>query len=304
MARVPDTPHALEVQFRRVLWYCNGKQWPLLFSRMNSGRMDTTTGLAVIATSLGFIDFMDRPKRRRKSEKVAPSPDDASTMTLGPSSSLYIYHDPSSVFAQATSLLFEAYWALAVEACSVLRWPAAPAEVPAFADQLFEFAKKIRREIREAGGVEFGLVGGRSPKFEYSARHFVRAMLLQVEDMFPNAFDDIVYGEMSDWLPDVLDHTRPLESMTGAQIRTRFDMSPLMVGCWACLADSINGAEKTSNEARHSAELKAVLAANDAWLWPAVGQYVYAKQRCKREVDPDIFPPGPAIVWDQKNIDC
>ena len=98
-----------------------------------------------------------------------------------------------------------------------------------------------------------------------------------------------------------LEHTAPLKSMACAEVFRLFDTSPLMVGCWSCLADTIEGQYKKTDPKRHQAALKAVLSAGDDALWPAVDRYHRDLADKGRPAD-DIFPPGPAIIWQESAV--
>ena len=56
----------------------DGKDWPLLFSRMNSGLGHATTGMAIHLTQLHLITTTASAGKRRKREKVLDQ--DASNM--------------------------------------------------------------------------------------------------------------------------------------------------------------------------------------------------------------------------------
>eukprot|EP00974_Lingulodinium_polyedra_P060242 5806505-Lingulodinium_polyedra.AAC.1 len=111
-------------------------------------------------------------------------------------------------------------------------------------------------------------------------------MLLQVERMLPGVFDRLPFSDLAPWLPDQAGHCSPLGSLRRAEVRQKFGMSPLLVGCWACLAAAI----------KDEAELKALIASPDEPLWQAVDQY----ELSKGQGDVDIFPPGPAVIWQRR----
>ena len=69
----------------------------------------------------------------------------------------------------------------------------------------------------EIGGC--GLPGGRDKKHEYLVRHFVRAMLLFVAILLPNAFDDWTMKELSEFLPDEKQHVEFFANWTCAQVQ-------------------------------------------------------------------------------------
>ena len=65
----------------------------------------------------------------------------------------------------------------------------------------------------------YGLPGGRDKKHEYLVRHFVRAMLLFVAILLPNAFDAWKMKELSEYLPDEKDHVEFFAEWTCAQVQ-------------------------------------------------------------------------------------
>ena len=156
-------------------------------------------------------------------------------MRLGPAGKRHTLRDSTIASTAIVTHIFEA------AARQELRWPSSADEVPIFAERLTAFATAVRRytfqDPEERG--EYGLKGGRSKDHQYNVKHFVRLMLLQVAEMVPHAFDDITVAKVAAWSPDENSHVVPVNHMTGAEVRERFAVHVLMLGCWACLADGI-----------------------------------------------------------------
>ncbi len=194
-------------------------------------------------------------------------------LRLGPAGKRHILRDSTIASTAIVTHIFEAAARLEQTVAAArleLRWPSSADEVPIFAERLTAFATGVRRytfqDPEERGGSalaakrgEYGLKGGRSKDHQYNVKHFVRLMLLQVAEMVPHAFDDITVAKVAAWSPDENSHVVPVNHMTGAEVRQRFAVHVLMLGCWACLADGIGATFKRSNPERHANCLKAAL---------------------------------------------
>jgi len=119
-----------------------------------------------------------------------------------------------------------------IDAVSNLEWPAVPREVPVFADALLLAVHKTTGHQAENGAF---LEGGQSGKSSYSAKHFVRFVLMEVERGMPGCLDNIAFERLSDWCPDENIHASALLGRTVGEVRGLFGCNPLMWHCYAYL---------------------------------------------------------------------
>ena len=116
-----------------------------MFPRMNaSGLMDAQTGLAIVATQLGFVQqahadglaLQSQPKRRRAASKTS----------VGRQLLLGRVQTPYELVSDlaATRQLFEQFEVVAQEHLQSVVWPTEAEHIPGFADSLRGYAKAVR----------------------------------------------------------------------------------------------------------------------------------------------------------------
>ncbi len=117
-------------------------------------------------------------------------------------------------------------------------WPAdsSPESVSVFAGSVLDFTRDARRFRTEDG---CGFVGGRSPEVSYNAKSFCRAMLLKLERHSPDVCGRLLLAQILEWTPDQRSLTEQVAWMSGEQVTSTFACSPLLLGCWACLLNTI-----------------------------------------------------------------
>ena len=218
------------------------------------------------------------------------------TVALGPGLRTYAFHEERA----ATSQWFDFAWNAAQEHSDGLCWPEVTDDISGFAEKIKAFAIAVRSLDIVDGNVRVGLPGGRTSKHQYHVTHFCRLVLLHVEsEMMPDAFQNVKYEVMAKWLPDQLGHCGPLMKWTGSEIQKRFDMSPLMVSCWACLVATIGGS-KHKQDMDHAAALSEVLCSSDEIWWAGLHNYERDVAALCGSSEADIFAPGPAWLWKQR----
>lgn len=278
-------------RLRALLRWCDGKRWPAMFERMNAvGLMDAQTGLAVYAGRLGLIARVQtapKTKRIRSKGPDKPSepqrPRDGTVLALGRAGTEYVELADSAPAVQIVQALMDS-----MTQCS-LSLPSHPHEVESFADMILEIVKNVRS--LKVG--DCTLKGGFSPG-QYSAKHFVRTLLLAIEVETPALLDPLPFDMLSKWCPDVGCHAAELLErrddanvtpsrreglLTCAAIRNAFGCSPLMWHCWACLLGT------------DQALIAKVLDATDHDLWRAV-----LDDEAATVIDGFPFPPGPLAI--------
>ncbi len=286
-----------------------------MFQRMNHGKMDAQTGLCVAMSELGCLQHAEEdpgrgdesvarerkkrirsksgdefaqeaPRRELQHAQEAPRRGEESAVVVRLGRRLTPYAFASDTVA--TKQMLERFLEIADVYAPRLAWPTQTDQVTDFADALFAFAQDLRMVT--------GLVGGRGPMQEYLVKHFVRANLLQVESMLPDAFDTLTMGVISRWVPDQNRHCTVLDMWTGAQVRKRFSLSPLMISCWSCMSDTIGAEHKGKNKEVHEAALQKVLRAPVASLWKPFHEYEQQTAQPLGFAD-YVFPPGPALIY-------
>ena len=217
---------------------------------------------------------------------------DARVVKLGPALHAYTLHPNPGTRALLADILAKAQ----VFTEGDLSWPATPAEIPTFLQRLLDFALAVRSTKVVIGEVRVGLSGG-TEKHSFLARHFVRNMLLMLEKMSPETvgswLDPLPYCDLVPWLPDVTEQCEPLHNLSGQQLRQMFEISPLMISCWACLVHVSLTSQQQSR----------LLSATDNDLFPLVDMWFEELEHTKsRNLDPfsvDLFPPGPKDILDE-----
>ena len=160
----------------------------------------------------------------------------------------------------------------------MLCWPSSSDGLEEFGDGLLQLVLKVRSFKSSCGAA--WLLGGDVSKHSYSAKHFVRMMLLLVDRHHPTAFDDMDFGTLSRWCPDQHKHAASLPKYSCRQMREYFGVSPLMWHCWACLlgmarADAVTNAMK----------------ADVGTFWD-----VFLTHEISCSGAEDAFPPGPHVL--------
>ena len=259
--------------------------------------MDAQTGLAVYASRLSLArkftleaSTVDAKKTKAKAQpktkvqrtcrsQIAGSdlqPDALEAprrrIPLGRAHSIYEWFDETAPATEAFRAIIDAFDA------SGLRWPSSSSQVEEFADGMLKVAKDVRNFKSSCG--KAWLQGGCDPKHEYSVKHFVRMLLLLVEQSIPTAFDGMEFRTLSRWCPDEHDHAAPLVDYKCHQIRELFGCSALMWHCWACLLG-----------------FAAPTAVNNA-LKADIGQFwnVFLQHEATSTGSDDAFPPGPHVL--------
>ena len=82
---------------------------------------------------------------------------------------------------------------------------------------MHEYRRSPQVRSTKIGG--HGLVGGRDDKHMYLVKHFLRAMLLFVAILLPNAFDAWKMKELQKYLPDEKEHVEFFADWTCAQVQ-------------------------------------------------------------------------------------
>ena len=112
-----------------------------------------------------------------------------------------------------------------------LRWPIAVGDVKGFAEGVLGWARAAR--CMRSGS--HGFDGGKSPHHSYKAKNFMRVVLCILETSLEGAFENLRYGDLQEWLPDVGSHCEPLQDMQVADAQQKISVSGLPISCWACL---------------------------------------------------------------------
>jgi hypothetical protein len=156
-------------------------------------------------------------------------------LLLGPQKTPYVLQDKSSCAVAIVQNLLDEVEQMA------LHWPVVgSADTRDFADRVLAFARRARSFKTRAGN---GLRGGQSPTHAYHAKSFCRAVLLIIEQYYPALCDDLRLAEIGQWTPDENAHLASIADMRGDEARRIFGLTPLMMGCWSCLINTIPGTE-------------------------------------------------------------
>jgi hypothetical protein len=164
-------------------------------------------------------------------ERDASDPDAEQTVKLGPLRKPYLLCAKDSEAWALCLRVATHIWKHAEQA--LLKWPTKDEVIP-FASQVVQFAKAARDYAE--GGKAAGFLGGRDINHQYTVKSFTRGMLIVAETMDPTVLDVNTLERIQAFLPDQNNHTSPVSSWSGREIRRRFGMSVLMLSCWCCLA--------------------------------------------------------------------
>ncbi len=156
-----------------------------------------------------------------------------------------------------------------------------PSDVPGFADSIISFARKARTLSVEG----CGFPGGASEQHMYQAKSWCRQMLLMVEGMMPEAFDEVTVARTLAWAPDENEHLAPLQSLTGAEAREKLGIPILLLGYYACYTASLP-----------IRDAKPILGASHADIMAPVLEYLTRKSAEPEECSDPAFPPLPHII--------
>jgi hypothetical protein len=102
-------------------------------------------------------------------------------------------------------------------------------------ERRLDFAKKARSVKAQSG---FGLKGGEKSKSWYLAEHFSRLFAIKLSEA--GELDNLKLSEIMPFLPDQNHHTDPISDMTIKELRATFDVEPLKIGMWCCLANKVS----------------------------------------------------------------
>ena len=177
-------------------------------------------------------------------------------------------------------------------------WPTEAEHIPIFANSLRGYAKEVR-SISIPGplpGTKLGLPGGRSEQNTYLLHHFVRAMLLIVEEARQYAFDRFPMSTIAEWVPDKNQHCKSLASMSGEEVRRQLGYSPLMVHCWTCMCGGVVGSLKGKNPELLDDALKLLISTPESQIW--LTQATYERRSTTQDYSNYCFPPGPAAIYE------
>ena len=205
-----NKPSDLVQCWRRVLVWCSGRKWPVMFERMNSGLMDAQTGLVVNSTRLQLttphVDVQeDNPKRRKGKTQSGEHSRDRKLLTLGRELTVTRMLEDDTPAIEIFQHLHDGIIA------SGLSWPTSPGDVPLFADRLLEVIKSTRAHRTASGAcLRGGMASGRT---HYNAKHFLRVVLVGIEAVWPGAFDALSMRHITQWLPDQNNHVEEFSSM-------------------------------------------------------------------------------------------
>ena len=175
-------------------------------------------------------------------------------------------------------------------------WPQTVDDVLPFADQVKCIAQNIRTyEVADEEGVSWGLRGGRDDGHQYSVRHFCRCMLYVVEGFWgPTTWDAVPLSQLCQYCPDECSLVQPVEQLAGRELRRVFEVSPLLLSCFACLTDDIPEKERPGATATPLSELFKILQQYEKDLEKQTVEGVPTWQLCN-----PLFAPGPRILAEE-----
>jgi len=214
--------------YRKTLLWAHAREWGNTFKIMNWGLQDAQTGLAVNGVALGLLQASgagepDLPPKRRRHKNSGQT-----QLNLGPAQTSYTFvAEDSSDHATAIKIVENMMAECEKFLCC---WPATNSEVTAF--ELMNWAKAVRRH--KIGNIGFS--GGADDKYQYKVQSFVRAALLIVHDGKPDAFSNMPFGIVQEWLPDQNKHCIVFEKMRVKDVEANIGVSGLLVSMWTCLA--------------------------------------------------------------------
>ena len=260
---IPEDGKGMVNLLRNLLFFCDGKAWPAHFAAMTAGRVDKFIGLAMSCKQLGVI-----------SDDAAPT---EVLVRLGSSQAAYVVLPDNTDAVE----VFE-HGLRQAHRMGPWKWPATATETQQFAGHLTLFGNAVRKFRTDNGR---GMCGGKDE--ECIIRHWVRAVLLEVNAYGSELFKNLSVREVSQWVPDVLHHIAAVANATGEDIEKKFAVAPLLLSCWCCVVDCIGNKKPAHVRAKL---LEEFLHRRDDELWEPVLAF---ESRC----DPDEWPPGPVAIW-------
>ena len=249
-----DTARVLAAAWRSTILECSGHQDSTLFTRMNAGLMSAQSGVAVQSQDAGLIN-------KTQHERLGPGR--GTRVRLGPRSKEYFVAEEDSE-AMASTVQDVTLWLQeAHESYPSLGWHA---DLPVFLDASLEFARRCRSK---AAGGKYGLRGGLSEDNMYMVKSFCRAAyFIRTHQVIQGglnirmpvvataalataasssatggvataAIDTVCFERIAGWCPDERSYCTALLEWSGAQVRQKFGMDPMMVSCYTCLVGSL-----------------------------------------------------------------
>ena len=289
---------ALSRLCKDLLRWADGRSWPTLMTRMNFGLMFAQTGLQPAAGKLGLIQPAT-PSTGTRSRRTSSRGNkrEFETIELGHLQTVYRIVDDDAPLLEIMNHCLETATAHAWV------WPRSPDEVVPFFEAVTRFAKSCRTFTTANG---HGLTGGRTNKHAYHVKSFTRLMILACcslpeserdglvaeKHKFPSSseFDNaMVWSAIGKWpISRLVEYTpdenewieKPISDMSCLEIRRRFDVCPVLLSGWFCLA----AVPKTHI-------LEAALKADESSYWTLVRDYYNSERSLE-----DSFPPGPHII--------
>ncbi len=229
------TGEEIILHLHRTLAWLSGQAIPTTYEGMNRGLPHAGGGAATFGQQLGMLTC---------ARTEASSPRNGKIVTLGPAGTPYMVQDD---MVGVTS--FAAKVIRAAEVASPIRWPSSSGFQP-FAASMLDVALDWRHEGAGSGTT---LDGGASPgkrrkilskgmtsgpKSYHVAKHWTRAWLLVAagagrDSQVMDWAGSTTMGELQAYLPDMRDHTGPVEAMRLGDVQELFGFSPLWLS-WLC----------------------------------------------------------------------
>ena len=213
-----EAPKSTEEKILSAIMSClawaDGRPLARMHARMSSGRMHSTTGLAVVARELGLTTNTEPDGGRAARE-----------FRLGPRGKSY-WGCPEETNPRDALAIIRG-WLDAARKHPVV-WPTS-VTFTAFAGSVAQAAHAMRAV--QSGGA--GLSGRAANS--YRVLGFVRAMLLAAgEGPCAPCWRSIRMSQVLEWTPDENNHCDAIQGMLCEDVLRVFGMSPLWVSCWAC----------------------------------------------------------------------
>jgi hypothetical protein len=217
-----DTAMARELAmaYRSAILALNGASFKTMFDRMNSGLMHAQAGLVVQGTEFGLV-----------SKQTASRLGEAVLVLLGPRQTEYYV---CARECEGMDCATEMVHSMLEASCEAgLRWPTGhdSAGLVNFCDKVFALTQNFRL-IRCRG---FGFKGGDASGNMFKVRSFCRVVLAMLQNINPECFCELTYGQLVKFCPDQRDLTTPLDGMMVPAVERLLNVNPLLLSCWACL---------------------------------------------------------------------
>ena len=114
--------------------------------------------------------------------------------------------------------------------------------------------------------------------------HFVHAILAYVDTWSPRLFNRLTMSQILHHMPDQLPHITPIADWSGADVRHRFSVSPVLLSCWVSLSARVQNPE-------------ALLGAAEKSLWRAYHDFEHRRLRYGDKSYNDYALPPTAITF-------